>query len=93
MLVAIFVAIFLTGLAFAGVNRWWKISIHVASIAATVMVLVIIYGLVAAWTVLLVPLVAWARVETEHHSLAQVLARGLLSSLILLLVFSFFNLV
>lgn len=93
MLIALFVAILLTGLAFAGVNRWWKISIHVASIAAAVTALVIIYGVVVAGTILLVPLVAWARVEMEHHSLAQVLAGGLLSSLILLLVFLFLNLV
>ncbi len=93
MLVAVFVAIFIAGLVFACVNRWWKISIHVASIAAAVTVLVIIYGLVAAWTILLVPLVAWARVEMEHHSLTQVLAGGLLSSLILLLVFLFFKLI
>jgi len=93
MLVALFVAIFLTGLAFAGVNRRWKISIHVASIAAAVTALVILYGAVAIWTILLVPLVAWARVEMEHHSLAQVLAGGLLSSLILLPVFFYFHLV
>jgi membrane-associated phospholipid phosphatase len=93
MLVALFIAIFIAGLVFACVNRWWKISIHVASISAAVTALVILYGPVAAWTILLVPLVAWARVEMEHHSLAQVLAGGLLSSLILLLVFLFFNLV
>ncbi len=93
MLVALFVAIFVTGLAFAGVNRWWKISIHVASIAAAVTALVILYGSVAAWTISLVPLVAWGRVKMEHHTLAQVLTGGLLSSLILFLVFLFFKLV
>ena len=93
MLVALFVAIFVTGLAFACVNRWWKISIHVASIAAAVTALVVLYGSVAAWTILLVPLVAWARVKMEHHTLAQVLTGGLLSSLVLLMVFLFFKLV
>ena len=93
MLVALFVAIFVTGLAFACVNRWWKISIHVASIAAAVTALVVVYGSVAAWTISLVPLVAWARVKMEHHTLAQVLTGGLLSSLILFLVFLFFKLV
>ncbi len=93
ILVAVFVAIFIVGLVFACVNRWWKISIHVASLSAAVTALVIIYGLVAAWTILLIPLVAWARVEMEHHSPAQVLAGGMLSSLILLLVFLFFKLI
>lgn len=93
VLVALFVAIFVTGLTFACVNRWWKISIHVASIAAAVTALVVLYGAVAAWTILLVPLVAWARVKMEHHTLAQVLTGGLLSSLVLSLVLLFFKLV
>lgn len=93
MLVALFVAGFVTGLAFACVNRWWKISIHVASIAAVVTTLVIVYGSVAAWTISLVPLVAWGRVKMEHHTLAQVLTGGLLSSLVLFLVFLFLKLV
>ena len=93
MLLALFVAIFIASLVFACVNRWWKISIHVASIAAGVTALVILYGSIAAWTALLIPIVAWSRVEMEHHSLAQVLIGGLLSSLILFLVFVFFKLV
>lgn len=55
MLVALFVAIFIAGLVFACVNRWWKISIHIASIAAAVTAMVILYGSAAAWTILLVP--------------------------------------
>ena len=57
MLVALFVAIFIAGLVFACVNRWWKISIHIASIAAAVTAMVILYGSAAAWTILLGP---WA---------------------------------
>ena len=93
ILLAVFVAIFITGLVFACVNRWWKISVHVASLAAAVTALIFLYGSVAAWAILLIPLVAWARVEMEHHSPAQVLAGGMLSSLILLSVFLFFKLI
>ncbi len=93
MLVALFIAIFLTGLSFAGVNRWLKISIHTAAITVAVTTLFVLYGQKAAVSVLLVPLVAWSRVEIEHHSLAQVIVGGVLAGMIILLVYSLFDLV
>jgi membrane-associated phospholipid phosphatase len=93
MLVALFVTVFLTGLIFAVVNRWWKISIHTAAIAIVILALLVLYGQKAAVAVVLAPLVAWSRVEIEHHSIAQVIAGGIWAGSIILLVYSLFDLV
>jgi len=71
----------------------WKISLHTAFVTASVTVLIILYGSIAAVTVLLVPLVAWSRIELKHHSPAQVAAGALLATLIVVVVFYLFGLV
>ena len=78
---------------FVCINLVWKISIHTAFIAALVAILIILYGWIAAVTVLLVPLIAWARIELAHHSLAQVVTGALLAVLIVVAVFYSFGLV
>ncbi len=93
MLVATFVAGLSVTVVFMGINLWWKISIHTALVAAFIAVLIILYGWTAAVTVALVPVVAWARMESEHHSLAQVVSGALLAALIVVVVFSLFGLV
>ena len=56
------------------ITSFWKISIHAAAAAATVVSLAI---LVSPWSLLLVPLVVltgWARVEIRDHTPGQVVA-------------------
>jgi len=56
------------------ITSFWKISIHAAAAAATVVSLAI---LVSAWWLILVPLVVltgWARVEIRDHTPGQVFA-------------------
>ncbi len=93
----ILVATFVAGLSaiviFMCINFLWKISLHTAFIAGSVTVLVILYGWIAAVTVLLIPLMSWARIELKHHSLAQVAAGALLAALIVVVVFYLFGLV
>ena len=93
----ILVATFVVGLSAAAIymciNLWWKISLHAAFVAASVTVLVILYGWMAAIAVVLVPLMSWARIELKQHSLAQVAAGTLLAALIVVVVFCFFGLV
>jgi membrane-associated phospholipid phosphatase len=74
------------------INFWWKISLHTAFAAASVTVLTIVYGLSGALAVMLVPPVAWARIELEHHSPAQAAAGALLATVIVLAVFYLFAL-
>ena len=88
---------FVTGLVaifiFMVINCFWKISLHTAFIAAAVTVLVIVYGAVGAWTAVLLPLVAWARIETKLHSPAQVATGALLAAAIVVAVFLCFGVI
>ncbi|MBI2852609.1 MAG: hypothetical protein HYX84_05875 [Chloroflexi bacterium] len=88
---ATLVAVFATGLAatiiFMCINFWWKISLHTAFIAASAMVLVILYGWVGVPTITLIPLTAWARIELKSHSFAQAVAGALLAAVIVVAVF------
>jgi len=93
ILVATFGAGLLAVVIFMGINLWWKISLHTAFITASVTVLVILYGWIAAVAVVLIPLMSWARIELKHHSLAQVAAGALLPALILIVAFYLFGLV
>ena len=91
MLVAIFVAGFSGVIIFMCINLFWKISLHTAFITASVIVLIILYGSIAAVTVVLIPLVGWAKVELKHHSLAQAATGALLAALIVIVVFYLFG--
>ncbi len=82
---------FTAGLAaivvFTGINYFWKISLHTAFMAAAVTVAIIVYGVIVIWTLLLLPLVAWARIELKQHSPAQVVTGGALAAAIVAGVF------
>ncbi len=92
-LIAAFVAGLSAIVVFMCVNLLWKISLHTAFVTASVIVLIILYGSIAAVTVVLVPLIAWSRIELKHHSLAQVAAGALLAASIVVVVFYLFGLV
>ena len=87
----ILIAVFIAGLSavviFMGINLLWKISLHTAFVAASVTVLVILYGWIAALAGMLVALIAWSRMELKYHSLAQVATGTLLAVLIVVVVF------
>lgn len=87
ILVAGFVAVLSMAVIFMLINLWWKISVHTGCIAASSMVLIMLYGWTAAATVPLVPLTAWARIELEHHSLAQAVTGAVLAALIAVVIF------
>jgi hypothetical protein len=93
----VLIATFVTGLAsiivFMCINFLWKISLHTAFAAASVTVLTIQYGSIGALTAMLIPPIAWARIELEHHSLPQAVAGALLAGLIVVIVFHFFGLI
>lgn len=89
-LMAVSVAGLSTAIIFMCINLWWKISLHTAFIAASVTLLVILYGWVAMVAIVLIPLMFWARMELKRHSLAQVAAGALLSTLIVAVVFRIF---
>ena len=93
IMLALFVTGFFGTAIFMGINLWWKISLHTAFIAASVTLLVILYGFMAAIAIVLIPLVAWSRLELESHSPAQLVAGALLAISILPAVFYLFGLI
>jgi membrane-associated phospholipid phosphatase len=84
-------ATFAAGLAaivvFMLINLFWKISLHTAFVSGAVAVLISVYGVAAAWTVVLLPLVAWARMALKQHSTVQVAAGAVIAAAIVTVVF------
>ena len=93
VLLATFVAGLSSVVIFMCINLLWKISLHTAFIAGSVAVLVILYGWIAAVSIVLVLLMSWARIKLGHHSIAQVASGALLAALIVTVVFYLFGLV
>jgi len=91
MLLAVIVTGFSAVVIFMCINLWWKVSLHTAFVAALVTVLVILYGFIAVVAVVLIPLVAWARIDAGHHSPAQAFTGALLAASILAAVFYLFG--
>jgi len=87
----------LSGLAviiiFMLINFFWKISLHTAFAAATLTVFTILYGAVGAISAVLLPPVAWSRIELERHSPAQAIAGAVLAVLIVSTTFYLFGLI
>jgi membrane-associated phospholipid phosphatase len=93
LLVATFVAGLASIVLYMVINLLWKISLHTAFITASVTILTIVYSFTGALTAVLLPPVAWARIELEHHSPAQVVSGALLAAFIVVLVFQLFGLI
>ncbi|WP_242424331.1 hypothetical protein [Frankia sp. EI5c] len=70
-LVTVYVTIIVEALVLTGITRFWKISGHVAAAASCATVAMFLFGRSFALCWLLVPVVAWARVQTRNARLAQ----------------------
>jgi hypothetical protein len=87
-LIALVVAM-ATGLIIALViTLFWKMSIHVASVAGAIVILVLIFGPLFLFLVPMVALVGWARVELGDHTGEQVLAGGAIGAVVAAAVFT-----
>jgi membrane-associated phospholipid phosphatase len=79
---------FTAGLAaivvFMTVNLYWKISLHTAFVSAAATILTLDYGAMVAWTFVLLPVVAWARLELRLHTPAQVAVGAVLAAVIII---------
>jgi membrane-associated phospholipid phosphatase len=77
-----FIAGMVSAVIFMVINIYWKISVHTAFISAAAVVLTAAFGVKAVWIFVLLPLVAWSRLELKMHTLAQVIAGAVLSAAI-----------
>lgn len=78
--VALQVAVFVVLVSATAITLAWKISFHVAVVAASAAALTIVGGgwWVLAW--LAVPVAGWSRLVLRAHTLAQVIAGGVLGA-------------
>ena len=77
------------GLAVAvAITQVWKISVHAAVAAGAVVVLVLVFGPALLVLAPLVALSAWARVQLEDHTPAQVAAGAAVGATVAGVVFS-----
>ena len=93
LLMATFVAGLTAIAVFMLVNLFWKISLHTAFVAGSVTILIILYSVTGIWAVLLLPLIAWARIQMKLHSPAQAASGMLVSACIVVIVFQLFGLI
>jgi len=90
-------AAFLTSLVISSlsllVTLWWKISQHVTSIAASTTFITAVLGIGASPILLLIPLVAWARVKVGAHTIMQTIVGGVAGSITTLAALYFFGII
>ncbi|MFG1880981.1 phosphoesterase PA-phosphatase [Micromonospora sp. NPDC049102] len=78
----------LVGLVIAvSVSHWWKMSIHSAVSAGTLVILALTFGRGLLVAAPLLGVVGWSRVRLRDHTISQVLAGGVLGALIAAIVF------
>jgi len=73
------------------ITTFWKISQHVSGIALVATLLTLSYGAAVAAVLLLVPLVAWARVRLGAHTIMQTLAGGVTGTAVCILTLRLLN--
>jgi membrane-associated phospholipid phosphatase len=91
LLAVTFTTGFIALVVFMGINYYWKISLHTAFTAGTVLVVCLVYGVIAIWTLALLPLVAWSRIELKQHTITQVTIAAILAAGIAVAVFGGFG--
>lgn len=87
-----FAAMLVTVLINLTITLRWKISQHVSTIALGTTLLTGVLGPPVAPALLLIPLVAWARVRREAHTVPQTVAGGVVGAGVALLALRFFGL-
>jgi membrane-associated phospholipid phosphatase len=69
----------------------WKISGHSTAIAGMIILLIYSMGQAVWLALLLIPLVAWARIRLKRHTLAQTIAGAVLGIIFITLFLIFFT--
>ena len=87
-LIALIVAMEVGLIISLGITLAWKMSIHVASVAGAIVILVLVFGPAFALLVPLLALVGWARVELSDHTPAQVVTGAIIGAAVAGLIFT-----
>lgn len=90
-LAEILLALWLLAVIYALIMPWWKISVHTGVNATLVMLILQFVSIKYWWLLLIVPLVAWARVVHRDHDLLQVSVGGAIPMILLPVLFSWWG--
>lgn len=83
--------IFFSLIVFSLINTKIKASMHVASIAALIFVLSILYNGVHYLILLLIPLIAWSRITIKRHTTSEAIVGGITGICIAVFLFIVFK--
>lgn len=86
-LIALVVAMEVGLIISLAITFFWKMSIHVASVAGAIVILVLVFGPGVLALAPVVVLVGWARVELHDHTPSQVAAGAVIGALVAGIVF------
>lgn len=76
----------ISGLVFAIISHFWKVSIHAAAFTGGVMILSFTRGNPEyLWLLLILPIIVWARIIRDRHTLAQSVMAAVLIALCVLI--------
>ncbi len=78
-------------LVVSAINIKIKASLHVATVAALILGIVLGLGGYYIFLLLVVPLVGWSRVKLKRHSVSETVVGGVVGSLLLLGIYAFFE--
>lgn len=84
------IAYIVNSIVFSAITSFWKISFHTSVTTGCIMVLIFLVNVNFAWFLMLIPLIAWARVYRERHTLLQTVVGTLLAIVNTTLVIHFF---
>jgi membrane-associated phospholipid phosphatase len=82
-------AYIVNSVVFSIITPLWKISFHTSAATGCIIVLSLLVNLNLVWLFLLIPLIAWARVYREKHTLMQTVAGTLLAIVNTMLFYHF----
>lgn len=90
-LIALVVAMEVGLIISLAITLFWKMSIHVASVAGAIVILILVFGPLVLIMAPSVALVAWARVELGDHTPSQTLAGATVGAAVAGFVFTWFT--
>lgn len=70
-LVVVAIAVLVSGILFGLITHVWKISIHAAAFAGSVIVVSELIHIELLWLLLILPAIMWARYTRKRHSILQ----------------------
>lgn len=91
ILVALGLCYALSAAGLALINAFYRASGHASGVAGPATALVILYGLAGALSLLLIPLVSWARMRDRSHTLMQTVTGAAVTIAVTVLVFRAFG--